>query len=138
MEKNDKVYLTLIEIGFTDEQIQEMVKENIFLTKIISSDIEQEINFLKQYELTNDDIVNISIVNPWILTESFERMRMLEELYKLVGIDSIKKLLLKQPIAMSLDPLELKNYISKQKEENKSDEEIQEELYNNLSNIFSL
>ena len=138
MDKNDKVYLKLIEIGFTDEQIQEMVKENVFLTKVISSDIEQEIKFLKQYELTNYDIVNISIVNPWILTESFERMRMLEKQYKLVGIDEFKKLLLKQPIAMSLDPLELKNYISKQKEENRSNEEIREELYNNLSNIFSL
>ena len=138
MEKNDKVYITLIEIGFTDEQIQEMVKENIFLTRVISSDIQQEIVFLKQYELTNDDIVNISIVNPWILTESFERMRMLEELYKLAEINNIKELILKQPIAMSLDPLELKNYILKQREENKSNEEIQEELYNNLSNIFSL
>lgn len=138
MDKNNKVYLLLKEIGLTDENITKIIDENHFVTKIIESDLISQIKFLYGYNLTNKDIVEIANKNPWILTESFERMRMLEKNYNNIGIKDMKELLLKQPNALSLNPLDVNNLIQKLKDENNSTEDIKEMILEKLDKYLSI
>ena len=137
-EEDKKICKELIKIEMTEEQIENAFKTNTNLNKVLDIDVMQVILFLiKNYNLTQQEIANVASENPWILTESFERMRYLEESYSNLGID-IKELLTKQPIAMSLNPKAVEDFIQQLKNENKTNEEIQEVLLNELNEHFSI
>ena len=76
------VYEELLKIGLTEEDIDKQFEINVDLKVVLGTDIKQEIEFLKQYNLTEEDIAEISRKNPWILTEDFQRIRFLEKYYK--------------------------------------------------------
>lgn len=57
-----------------------------------------------------------------MLTESFERINYLKKFYKLAELTDYKELLMKQPIAMSVNPIEVKELIEKLRKEGKTNE----------------
>ena len=118
------VYEELFKIGLTEEEIDKQFEINVDLKVVLGTDIKQEIEFLKQYNLTEEDIAEISRKNPWILTEDFQRMRFLEKYYGEVDIKDLGELLKKQSISMSVNPKEVKDFIDKLTEEGKSKEEV--------------
>ena len=105
---------------------------------MLGADIKQEIEFLKQYNLTEEDIAEISRKNPWILTEDFQRIRFLEKYYGEVDIKDLGELLKKQSISMSVNPKEVKDFIDKLTEEGKSKEEVRNILFNDFEKYFKL
>ena len=137
-EEDKKICKELIKIGMTEEQIENAFKTNTNLKKVLDIDVMQVILFLiKNYNLTQQEIAFVANENPWILTESFERMRYLEESYNNLGID-IKELLIKQPIAMSLNPKAVEDFIQQLRNENKTNEEIKLVILNELNEHFSI
>lgn len=137
-EEDKKIYEKLIKLGMTEEQIKNAFDTNLNLKKVLDIDVMQIILFLiKSYNLTQEEIAKIASKNPWILTESFERMRYLEESYNNLEID-IKQLLIKQPIAMSLNPKTLEDFIQELREKSKTDEEIKLVILNELNEHFSI
>lgn len=139
MKYEDKdVYEELYKIGLKEDEINKQFEINKDLKVILGTDIIQEIKFLKKYGLTETEIAEISKENPWILTEDFTRMRYLERYYKELGIEQIGKLLKKQPISMSVNPKEVKDFIDKLINEGKSKEEIKEILFNEFEKYFKL
>lgn len=73
-----------------------------------------------------------------MLTESFERIKYLKEFYGLVDLTEYKELLIKQPIAMSVNPIEVKELIEKLQKQGKTNEEIRNILINNFTEHISL
>lgn len=73
-----------------------------------------------------------------MLTESFERINYLKKFYKLVELTDYKELLKKQPISMSVNPIEVKELIEKLQEQGKANEEIRNILINNFTEYISL
>jgi len=137
-EEDKKICEKLIQIGMTEEQIENAFKINSNLKKVLDIDVVQVMIFLiKNYNLTQKEIAYVASENPWILTESFERMRYLEESYTKLGIE-IKELLTKQPISMNLNPKALDDFIQELKNENKTDEEIKQIILNELNEYFSI
>ncbi|MBR6689321.1 MAG: hypothetical protein IKL68_04830 [Clostridia bacterium] len=137
-EEDKKICEKLIQIGMTEEQIENAFKTNTNLKKVLDIDVVRVMIFLiKNYNLTEQEVAKIASENPWILTESFERMRYLEESYTKLGIE-IKELLIKQPIAISLNPKLVDNFIQELKNENKTDEEIKQIILNELNEYFSI
>ena len=138
-EINEKRIAVLKKLGMTKEEIEHAYEVNKNLQRVLDIDIKQVIVFLyKNYGLESEEICRIAVSNPWILTESFERMRYLEESYKGVGIENIGELLIKMPIALSLNPKVLDEFIENLKKENKTNEEIKEVILNTLDEYFGV
>ena len=53
------VYEELFKIGLTEEEIDKQFEINVDLKVVLGADIKQEIEFLKQYNLTEEDIAEI-------------------------------------------------------------------------------
>ena len=132
------VYEELFKIGLTEDDIDKQFEINVDLKVVLGTDIKQEIEFLKQYNLTEEDIAEISRKNPWILTEDFQRMRFLEKYYGEVDIKDLGELFKKQSISMSVNPKEVKDFIDKLIEEGKSKEEVRNILFNDFEKYFKL
>ena len=132
------VYEELFKIGLTEDEIDKQFEINVDLKVVLGTDIKQEIIFLKQYNLKEEDIAEISRKNPWILTEDFQRIRFLEKYYKEVDIKDLGELFKNQPISMSVNPKHIKDFINKLTEEGKSKEEIKSMILNDFEKYFKL
>ena len=135
MENRD-VYEVLEKLGMTKEEIEKAFKGNLNLSKVLGEDVKQMIDFFKTYGLSDEDIIKIENKNPYFLTESFVRIRYLEEDYNRLEIKDLAQLLLKHPGAMSINPQELYDYINNNLEKGKKIEEIREDIMENYEKLF--
>lgn len=140
MYKNDKVYRLLYNLGLEDNEIQEICKVNIYLSKVLASDVLQLLEYLENQGLNVEEIMEVSIKNPWVLTENFQRLRWLEKVYSSIGIDGekYKELIVKYPISISLNPVDVENKIKELEMEGMTKEEIQEKFFMEFDNYFEL
>ena len=76
-EINMREYLEY-NLHFTKEQIEELYQKNIFLRKILSGDVADEIRFLKKFGISKEDMVKITLQNPYFITESFDRIKYIQ------------------------------------------------------------
>jgi len=125
-------------LNLSKEEIDKAVETNIYLKKVIAPDVFQVIKKFEEFGLEDKDIAEIAKQNPWMLTESFERINYLKKFYKLAELTDYKELLIKQPIAMSVNPIEVKGLIEKLQEQGKTNKEIRNILINNFTEHISL
>lgn len=125
-------------LNLSKEEIDKVVETNIYLKKVIASDVLQVIKKFEEFGLKDKEISEIAKQNPWMLTESFERINYLKKFYKLAELTDYKELLIKQPIAMSVNPIEVKGLIEKLQKQGKTNEEIRNILINNFTEHISL
>lgn len=125
-------------LNLSKEEIDKAVETNIYLKKVIAPDVYQVIKKFESFGLEDSEIAQIAKRNPWMLTESFERIKYLKEFYGLVDLTEYKELLIKQPIAMSVNPIEVKELIEKLQKQGKTNEEIRNILINNFTEHISL
>ena len=125
-------------LNLSKEEIDKAIETNVYLKKVIASDVYQVIKKFEEFGLEGKEIVEIAKQNPWMLTESFERINYLKKFYKLVELTDYKELLIKQPIAMSVNPIEVKELIEKLQKQGKTNEEIRNILINNFTEHISL
>jgi hypothetical protein len=125
-------------LNLSKKEIDKVVETNIYLKKVIASDVFQVIKKFEEFGLEDKEISEIAKQNPWMLTESFERINYLKKFYKLAELTDYKELLIKQPIAMSVNPIEVKELIEKLQEQRKTNEEIRNILINNFTEYISL
>lgn len=107
-------------LNLSKEEIDQAVETNIYLKKVIAPDVYQVIKKFESFGLEDSEIAQIAKQNPWMLTESFERIKYLKRIYKLAELTEYKELLINQPIAMSVNPIEVKELIEKLQEQGKS------------------
>ncbi len=125
-------------LNLSKEEIDQAVETNIYLKKVIAPDVYQVIKKFESFGLEDSEIAQIAKQNPWMLTESFERIKYLKRIYKLAELTEYKELLINQPIAMSVNPIEVKELIEKLQEQGKANEEIRNILINNFTEYISL
>ena len=125
-------------LNLSKKEIDKVVETNIYLKKVIASDVFQVIKKFEEFGLEDKEISEIAKQNPWMLTESFERINYLKKFYKLAELTDYKELLIKQPIAMSVNPIEVKELIEQLQQEGKTNEEIRNILINNFTEYISL
>ena len=125
-------------LNLSKEEIDKAVETNIYLKKVIAPDVYQVIKKFEEIGLEDKEIAKIAKQNPWMLTESFERINYLKKFYKLAELTEYKELLIKQPIAMSVNPIEVKELIEKLQKRGKTNEEIRNILINNFTEHISL
>jgi len=125
-------------LNLSKEEIDKAVETNIYLKKVIAPDVFQVIKKFEEFGLEDKEIAEIAKQNPWMLTESFERINYLKKFYKLAELTDYKELLIKQPIAMSVNPIEVKGLIEKLQEQGKTNKEIRNILINNFTEHISL
>lgn len=139
MSPLEKIYdLLNKKLKLSKEEIDKAVETNVYLKKVIASDVYQVIKKFESFGLEDNEIAEIAKQNPWMLTESFERINYLKKFYKLVELTDYKELLKKQPISMSVNPIEVKELIEKLQEQGKANEEIRNILINNFTEYISL
>ena len=139
MEPLEEIYdLLNKKLNLSKKEIDKVVETNIYLKKVIASDVFQVIKKFEEFGLEDKEISEIAKQNPWMLTESFERINYLKKFYKLAELTDYKELLIKQPIAMSVNPIEVKELIEKLQEQGKTNEEIRNILINNFTEYISL
>lgn len=140
MDSNKSVYKLLNKLGLQDAEIQEIDRVNVNLKLVIAKDVMRLIQYLESQGLSNTEIREISKGNPWVLTENFQRIRFLEQHYKTIGIqnETYKQLLIKYPIAISLNPINVKTTIEKLTQEGLNIEQIQEQFLNHFDEYFSI
>lgn len=139
MSPLEKIYdLLNKKLKLSKEEIDKAVETNIYLKKVIAPDVYQVIKKFESFGLEDSEIAQIAKRNPWMLTESFERIKYLKEFYGLVDLTEYKELLIKQPIAMSVNPIEVKELIEKLQKQGKTNEEIRNILINNFTEHISL
>lgn len=125
-------------LNLSKEEIDKAVETNIYLKKVIAPDVFQVIKKFEEFGLEDKEIAEIAKQNPWMLTESFERINYLKNFYKLAELTDYKELLIKQPIAMSVNPIKIKELIEKFQEQGKTNEEIRNILINDFTEHISL
>ena len=125
-------------LNLSKEEIDKAVETNIYLKKVIAPDVFQVIKKFEEFGLEDKEIAEIAKQNPWMLTESFERINYLKKFYKLAELTDYKELLIKQPLAMSVNPIEVKKLIEKLQEQGKTNEVIRNILINNFTEHISL
>ncbi len=139
MTNIEKIYdLLTKKLKLSKEEIDKEIETNIYLKKVLASDVYQVIKTFEEFGLEDTEIAEIAKQNPWMLTESFERIKYLKEFYALVGLTEYKELLIKQPIAMSVNPIKVKKVIEKLQKEGKTNEEIKNTLINDFTKYISL
>ena len=125
-------------LNLSKEEIDQAVETNIYLKKVIAPDVYQVIKKFESFGLEDSEIAQIAKQNPWMLTESFERIKYLKEFYGLVDLIEYRELLIKQPIAMSINPIEVKELIEKFQTEGKTNEELKNILINDFTKYITL
>ena len=81
-------------LNLSKEEIDQAVETNIYLKKVIAPDVYQVIKKFESFGLEDSEIAQIAKRNPWMLTESFERIKYLKEFYGLVDLTEYKELLI--------------------------------------------
>lgn len=140
MRLEDKDVYEIIEarLKLTEEQIDYLFEKNRFLKQVLSIDIVDLIIFFEDYGITEEEMAKIAMANPYFLTESFERIRYIEEFLKMVGITDIRYMAVNHPTSMSLNPIKIKNFIEENRQAGKTDEEIKKMLMNDFEKYFTL
>lgn len=136
----EEVYNYLHDYGFSAIELDEIEKENeeMFFTNI--SEVRKNITFLEEKYLDNEDVINIIISNPFMLTEKNNRLEALDDIYNgVLGIDyeSMKELIINNPETYTVSPIELQKIINYLKEIGYSMEIIREFILKN-SKVISM
>ena len=136
----EEVYDYLREYGFSKEEVNNFQDENeeMFFTNL--EEIEKNINFLINKELSKKEILEVVKKDPYMLTVKNNRLDYLEKVYNNIlklNAEEIHKLIITNPDAYIISPIELEKIINYLKDKNFTIEKIKEFILNN-STIINL
>lgn len=117
----EKIYEYLSEYGFDSIEIDKIIKinQNIYFSNV--EEINKNIKFLEEKFLEYDDILELIINNPFMLTEKNNRLEALENIYNnILNLDyeSLKFLLKNNSETYTISPIELEKIIKYMKDKN--------------------
>ena len=115
MNVNDDVAKVLSKIGLEDYEIDNIFSRNKYLNTLIDEDVLEIVKYLyTNCKMEMKDIKKLILRNPFVLSESVNRINSLEPIYKTIGIENEKyrDLINNFDQALSLNPKELADSIS--------------------------
>ena len=140
MKAEDKTVYEIIEneLNLTEKEIDGLFEKNSFLKFVLPVDIAQLILFFEKFGITKEEMKDISLKNPYFLTENFERVRYIEQYLKLVNITDFRWMVVNHPIVISQNPFDIKNFIEENRKNGKDDEEIKKTLEEDFEEYFTI
>ena len=134
----EEVYEYLHDYGFSAIDLDKIedTNEEMYFTNI--KEVRKNLTFLEDKYLEPGDIINIINDNPFMLTEKNNRLESLDNIYNVVlGIDyeELKKLIINNPEAYTISPVELQAIIDYMKEFGYTKEIIKEFILKNTKVI---
>jgi len=135
-----EIYEYLSEYGFDSIEIDKIIKsnQNIYFSNV--EEIKKNIKFLEEKFLEYDDILELIINNPFMLTEKNNRLKELDNIYNNIlsfDYETLKLLLKNNSETYTISPVELEKIIEYLKEKNISNEIIRNLIIKN-SKIITL
>jgi len=135
-----EIYEYLSEYGFDSIEIDKIIKsnQNIYFSNV--EEIKKNIKFLEEKFLEYDDILELIINNPFMLTEKNNRLEALDNIYNNIlsfDYETLKLLLKNNSETYTISPVELEKIIEYLKEKNISNEIIRNLIIKN-SKIITL
>lgn len=130
---NEKIYNYLINIGFTEIELDTIEDQNELIFEAILQDITNNIDFLKQKDFNNNEIIQIIKTNPFMLTCTTNRKEYFNKIYiQKLGYkeEEIKDMLKRYPYLYTLSPLKVEKKINNYLEST-SLETVKERIKNN-------
>ena len=111
---NDDIFEYLINYGFSKENLDlfEEINEDMYFVSL--NKVKENIEFFTSKGLNKEEIINLAIFNPFILTLSTKRKKAFDEIYinKLnLTNEQIKYLLLKNDNVYTCSPIEFEKII---------------------------
>jgi len=134
MNINDDVAKVLVKIGLEEYEIDNVFSRNKYLTTLIDDDVLDVVKYLyTNCKMDMPDIKKLILKNPFVLNESFSRINDLEVIYKTIGIENekYKTLINNFDKALSVNPQELSNSVSRLKKEGHDNNTIGDMLIKN-------
>ena len=130
----EEIYEFLHDYGFSAIELDKIENENeeMFFTNI--SEVRKNITFLEEKYLEREDIINLIIDNPFMLTEKNNRLEALEEIYNgilRIDYESMKELIKNNSEVYTISPVELQKIIDYMKEQGYTIEIIREFILKN-------
>lgn len=80
---------------------------------VLEEDVLEKINFLRQYNCSDNQIYSICSSNPFFLNRSISELKKLSECLYKYGFDNIDLLLESNSFILNLEAFEIDNYIKK-------------------------
>ena len=137
-QKSDLVeYLNTF--GLDNEDIESIKTRNSYFTLTLKEDAEEVFNFLLgSCKLNKNEIRHIVLNNPLILNESTERLKLLDTMYKELGLkgNDYKKYLVSFDKAFSLNPKDVYSKVASLAGVGKNRKEIKEMILKDGYNMF--
>ena len=109
----EEVFEYLIDYGFNKQDLEEFLKINDKLFFANLDNIKNNINFFKDKELNQDEIINIIKKECFLLTISNKKKELLDNIYNnIFNKEELKKLIITYPTSYIVNPLELEEIIN--------------------------
>lgn len=105
MEKTDDVYRYFKKMGFLDEEISKICEKNKYLERVIAEDVNARIVYFRALGMSDEEIKEITLIEPNILVYSLNRMKKIQKQYIDNGMDieEYKNMLLENIHILSLE-----------------------------------
>jgi len=109
----EDVFEYLIDYGFNKQELEDFLKVNDKLFFANIDNIKNNINFFKDKELTQEEIINIIKKECFLLTISSKKKELLDNIYNnIFNKDELKQLIIIYPSSYVVNPLELEEIIN--------------------------
>jgi len=139
LDKIDEIDIYLNKFGLDSDEIFSVKSRNKYLKITLTEEIDEVLIFLqRQCKLNKSDIRSLVINNPFILTESMQRIRLLDSIYKKIGFNSkdYKRYLNSYDKAFSLNPRVVFEKIEKLAKSGKDKNDIKNIIIDNSYSLF--
>ncbi|MBQ3468938.1 MAG: hypothetical protein IJH18_02615 [Bacilli bacterium] len=129
----DEVYDYLYNYGFNALDLDNFEKRNQGIFYLEYNDVRRIIKFLEEKGLEPDEIINVIVSNPFLLTESTKKIEQLEEICGNIGFgyDDLKDMIIRNPKMYSASPDEIGRIVEYLKMQNTEDKEIRKIFFEN-------
>lgn len=114
----------LIRYGFSIEEIQNMMDNNMMINSILDKDVAYLLKLLEEVGCSRSQIKNISITNPFYFSQNISSIEELLMILKEMGFSSIPILLDENPYLLNLSHEDLLQIVKKMRKDGIQEVEI--------------
>lgn len=118
----------LIRYGFSIEEIQNMMDNNMMINSILDKDVAHLLKILEEVGCSRSQIKNISITNPFYFSQNISSIEELLMILKEMGFSSLPIVLDENPYLLNLSHEDLLQIVKKMRKDGIQEVEILDKI----------
>ena len=126
----------LIRFGFSIDEINNMMNSNPEINDISDNDVSEIINILKGIDCSKDQIMNILVTNPFVLTGEITEIKKIIVKFLDFGIEDLAFLFDTNPFLLNINYKEIDSIIKRKTKMGESIDEIKDFFYYESSQMI--